>query len=131
MWNPNACVENVPYTNYYPGNAYVDILGLDLYDASCMTPTTPITWNRLVNEPAGLTNFEVFAKSQRKPMSFPEWGLLQSPNGDNAAFINGIGSTIAKGNFSFEVYFDDGHSGTLQVGPETPSSLVAFQKWFR
>jgi hypothetical protein len=131
VWNPNACVENVPYLNYYPGNAYVDILGLDFYDVSCMTPTTPITWNRLVNEPAGLTNFEVFAKAQKKPMSLPEWGLFKSPNGDDAAYINGIGSTFAKGDFSFEVYFDNGHSGTLPVGAATPLSLVAFQKWFR
>src|ERR1019366_4524359 len=33
-WNPNACYESVPYANYYPGNAYVDILGLDLYDGT-------------------------------------------------------------------------------------------------
>ena len=130
VWNPNACVENVPYSNYYPGNAYVDILGLDLFDASCLTPTSPTTWKQLVNEPAGLTSFEVLAKAQRKPMSFPEWGLLQNPNGDNAAYINGIGSTIAKGNFSFGAYFDAGDGGTLRVGPATPLSLAAFQKWF-
>ena len=64
------------------------------------------------------------------PMSFPEWGLLQSPKGDDPAYINGIGSTFAKGNFSFEKYFDAGDRGTLQVGPATPLSLAAFQKWF-
>jgi hypothetical protein len=129
-WNPNACTENVPFANYYPGNAYVDILGLDLYDATCATPTTPVSWKQLANEPAGLTSFEAFAKAQKMPMSFPEWGLLQSPNGDDPAFINGIGSTIAKGDFSFEAYFDAGDRGTLQVGPATPLSLAAFQKWF-
>jgi len=129
-WNPNACTENVPFANYYPGNAYVDILGLDLYDATCATPTTPVSWKQLANEPAGLTSFEAFAKAQKMPMSFPEWGLLQSPNGDDPAYINGIGSTFAKGNFSFEAYFDAGDRGTLQVGPATPLSLAAFQNWF-
>lgn len=130
VWNPNACVENVPYSNYYPGNAYVDILGLDLYDGMCTAPTTQSTWNQLANESAGLAHFEAFANARRKPMSFPEWGLLKNPNGDDAAYINGIGSSIAKGNFSFEAYFDAGDNGTLQVGPATPLSLVAFQRWF-
>jgi hypothetical protein len=132
-WNPNACYESVPYANYYPGNAYVDILGLDLYDGTCTAPggsTTPITWNQLTNEPAGLTYFEAFAKTQGKPMSFPEWGLLQSPNGDDPAYINGIGSIFANGDTSFESYFDAGDGGTLQIGPATPLSLVKFQKWF-
>ena len=134
VWNPNACTQNIPYMNYYPGNAYVDILGLDLYDGVCAAPstsTTPITWNQLATEPAGLTHFEAFAKARRKPMSFPEWGLLQNPNGDDPAYINGIGSTFAKGDFAFETYFDNGHDHTLEIGPTTPLSLAAFHEWFR
>jgi beta-mannanase len=134
VWNPNACYENVPYTNYYPGNAYVDILGLDLYNGLCTVPSTStvsITWGQLASEPSGLGNFEAFAKTLKKPMSFPEWGLLKNPNGDDAAYINGIGSTIASGNFSFETYFDAGDHGVLQVGTSTPRALVAFRKWFK
>jgi beta-mannanase len=133
VWNPNACYMNVPYKNYYPGNAYVDIVGLDLYDATCTAPsgsTTQITWNHLATEPAGLVTFEAFAKEHRKPMSFPEWGLLPSPNGDDPAYVNGIGSTFAHGNFAFEGYFDSGHDGILQIGSTTPRSLVVFKKWF-
>jgi hypothetical protein len=133
VWNPNACTENIPYLNYYPGNAYVDILGLDLYDATCTAPggsTTKITWHQLVSEPAGLESFEAFAKEQNKPMSFPEWGLVQDPNGDDPSYINGMGSTFTKGDFAFESYFDAGDDGSLQMGPAAPLSLSAFQKWF-
>lgn len=133
VWNPNACTENIPYANYYPGNAYVDILGLDLYDGLCTAPsnsTTRITWNQLVDEPAGLAAFEAFAQAHKKPMSFPEWGLLDEPNGDDPAYIDGIGSTFKKGNFAFESYFDAGDGGTLQLGPTTPLADAAFQKWF-
>jgi len=133
-WNPNACYENIPYANYYPGNAYVDILGLDIYDGTCEAPstsTTPVTWNELVNEPAGLASFVTFAIQQGKPMSFPEWGLLQNPNGDDPAYINGIGATVAIGNFAFEGYFDSGSAGNLSLGPSTPLSLVAFRFWFQ
>jgi len=132
-WNPNACYMNVPYKNYYPGNQYVDIIGLDLYNGVCSAPkesTTPITWSQLANEPAGLTAFEAFAKTQGKPMSFPEWGLLQNANGDDPEYVNGVGSTFANNDFAFETYFDAGDSGTLQIDSSTPLSLEAYQKWF-
>jgi beta-mannanase len=132
-WNPNACYENIPFANYYPGNAYVDILGLDLYDASCTAPSgsnAPTPWTKLASEPYGLIAFETFAKAQHKPMSFPEWGLLQGPSSGDAAYINGIGSTFDSGNFSFESYYDAGDKGTLKIGSAPTSSLGAFQKWF-
>jgi hypothetical protein len=130
-WNPNACYMNVPFTNYYPGNANVDILGIDLYDETCTLPnTSPISWNLLIHEPAGLLIFESFAKKQRMPMSFPEWGLLRNPNGDDPGYVNGIGSTFDHGDFAFESYFDSGRAGTLKIGSTTPFSLVAFQRWF-
>lgn len=133
VWNPNACTEDIPYANFYPGNAYVDILGLDLYDGLCTAPsdsTTRITWSQLVNEPEGLAAFEAFAKSHRKPMSFPEWGLLDEPNGDDPAYVDGIGSSVAHGDFAFASYFDAGDGGTLQLGPATPLADAAFRKWF-
>lgn len=131
VWNPNACTENIPYSNFYPGNAYVDIVGLDLYDQTCTALSgASITWTQLIHEPAGLVHFEAFAKAHHKPMSFPEWGLVQATNGDDPAYINGIASTFMKGDFAFESYFDAGDSGTLQLGSSTPLSLSAFQKWF-
>jgi hypothetical protein len=129
-WNPNACTQNVPYSNFYPGNAYVDIMGLDLYDVGCDAPSSPITWSALASEPYGLTAIETFATAQGKPMSFPEWGLSTTPNGDDPAYIAGMGAAVANGNFAFEAYFDAGAQGMMILGPTTPLSLVAFQKWF-
>ena len=129
-WNPNSCYENIPLKNYYPGNAYVDILGLDLYDASCVSPNTPVSWTQLSRLPTGLMDFEAFAQARHKPMSFPEWGLVKSPKGDDPAFIDGIGSTIASRNFAFAGYFDSKNTGTLQIGPAAPLSLAAYRKWF-
>jgi hypothetical protein len=130
VWNPNACYENVPYANYYPGNSYVNIMGLDLYDISCMAPATHTAWTKLSSEPRGLAYFEAFANARHKPMSFPEWGLLADPDGDDAAYISGIGSTMAREDFSFETYFDAGDDGILQIGPGTPLSLPVFHRWF-
>jgi len=131
-WNPNACKYPIPLANFYPGNPYVDIVGLDLFDVACAAPSTPYTFSELAREPAGLASFESFASAHRKPMSLPEWALSTVPSGDDPGYINGIGSTFAKGDFAFETYFDGGggKSKALPLGSGTPLSLPAFQKWF-
>jgi beta-mannanase len=126
-WNPNAC--NIPFSTIYPGNAYVDIIGIDAYDASCVSSST-VTFSQLANEPDGLASVEAFAVSQGKPMSLPEWGLFGSVGGDNPGYITGIGSMVAQGDFSFEAFFDAGSQGTLELGSGTPLSTAAFQQSF-
>ncbi len=131
-WNPNACKDNIPYMNFYPGNAYVDIVGLDLFDVGCETPKTPLSFTQLASEPAGLNKFEAFAAQQGKPMSFPEWGLEPFPSEDNPGYISGMGATVASQNFAFESYFDANLQirPYLPLGTRTPLSLLEFQKWF-
>lgn len=131
-WNPNACKGNYPYANFYPGNAYVNIVGLDLYDVDCEYPKTAVTFSQLANEPAGLTKFEAFASAKGKPMSFPEWGLTPFPSGDDPLYVDGMASTIAGGDFAFESYFDANLEirAYLQMGLSAPQALAEFQKWF-
>ena len=132
-WNPNACALNYPFSHYYPGNAYVDIMGIDLYDVGCVTPSTAISFTQLAHETLGLTDFESFAASKKKPMSIPEWGLVDSPAGDDPGYISGMGNAFETRDFAFETYFDvtqPGSSGTLQLGPGTPLSVVAFHQAF-
>ena len=128
-WNVNACVENIPYAHFYPGNSYVDVLGLDLFDESCIAPKASYTFQQLADEPASLKEFEAFAVAKRKPMSLPEWGFLHGPAKDHPGYFNGIGSTFTKGDFAFETYFDFQTPHPL-LGSRTPLSLAAFQKWF-
>lgn len=130
-WNPNACTQPIPYANYYPGNAYVDIVGLDFYDQGCNSPNTSLTFTQLANETQGLANFEGFANTQGKPMSLPEWGLAVIPSGDDPAYIDGIGSAVANGDYSFQEYFDasDGNALPIDSGT-TPLSAQQYGKWF-
>ena len=91
-------------------------MGLDLYDVDSNTPNTSATFSQLANEPYGLTDFEAFAAAQGKPMSFPEWGLATTPSGDDPGYIDGMGSTVANGDFAFETYFDGGSGTRLPLG---------------
>ncbi|MCU1364349.1 MAG: hypothetical protein JWM55_2177 [Acidimicrobiaceae bacterium] len=129
-WNPNAC--DLPYSNLYPGNSYVDIVGLDIYNVSCQTPRARVSFLQLANEAGGLASFESFAAAKGKPMSLPEWGLKKYPAGDDPAYINGIGAMFARRDFAFEAYFnvDVKIRPYLALGTQTPKSLVAFKKWF-
>jgi hypothetical protein len=131
-WNPNACVANYPYKNYYPGNAYVDIMGLDLYDVGCLTPFKSLTFTQLATETAGLNHFETFAAEKGKPMSLPEWGLSSIPSGDDPGYINGIGAAVDRRNFAFESYFDGTGPNVkaLILSSSTPLSVAAFRNWF-
>jgi len=130
-WNPDACTQPIPWANYYPGNAYVDIMGLDLYDVDCHTPDTAVSYSTLANEAFGLVSFEAFAAAQGKPMSFPEWGLASSSAGDDPAYVSGIASTVNNGNFAFQEYFDTGSGGSLPIDAgSTPLSAAAYGKSF-
>jgi Glycosyl hydrolase family 26 len=131
-WNPNACAGNYPFVHYYPGNAYVDIIGLDLYDKGCLRPYTRLSFAQLAGEQLGLKDLEAFAADRKKPMSLPEWGLTALPSGDDPGYINGVGKAFTTGDFAFETYFDANEPvlRTLPLGPSTPLSLTAFHKWF-
>jgi glycosyl hydrolase family 26 len=132
-WNVNACIGDYAYANYYPGNAYVDIVGLDLYDVDCRIPFTRISFSALASERLGLNHFEGFAASKGKPMSLPEWGLSTIPAGDDPAYIDGIGAAVEKGDYAFQTYFDGGggpKSKSLPLSSRTPLSSAAYAKWF-
>lgn len=131
-WNPNACTGDYPFINYYPGNAYVNILGFDLYDVGCMTPYKRLTFTQLANEQLGLSYFEAFAAARGKPMSFPEWGLAILPSGDDPGYIAGMGKAFDTKDFAFEAYFDASglNIGSLPLGSSTPLSVAAFHQWF-
>ena len=62
--------------NVYPGDEYVDIIGLDFYnnlgEKRAVTPQE--RWNIRKQAPHGLDWHRRFATAHGKPMSYPEWG---------------------------------------------------------
>lgn len=72
--------DAIPWPQCYPGDDFVDIIGMDSYDQP-----EGITFDQQVSEPLGLRYHVDFAKSHGKPFSYPEWGLFR--NGDNATYM--------------------------------------------
>lgn len=60
--------------SYWPGDAFVDIVGVDVYDG-------------LGNHEPQIPGWLAFAKSHGKAVSFPEWGLNPEQISDNPDFI--------------------------------------------
>lgn len=80
---PSRGVDAIPWTRCYPGDAYVDVIGMSAYDQPHGT-----SFSRQVEEPYGLRAQVAFATSHRKGVSYPEWGLFR--NGDDPAYVKGM-----------------------------------------
>ncbi|MEU5308430.1 glycosyl hydrolase [Streptomyces sp. NPDC021562] len=79
-FTPSRGRDAVPWTQCYPGDATVDIIGMDSYDQP-----TGLSFDEQVREPYGLQQHVDFAKAHGKPISYPEWGLFR--NGDDPEYM--------------------------------------------
>ncbi|MFZ3561804.1 glycoside hydrolase family 26 protein [Streptomyces sp. BH055] len=79
-FTPSRGRDAVPWTECYPGDGVVDIVGMDSYDQP-----RGKSFDEQVTEPYGLQKQVDFAKEHKKPISYPEWGLFR--NGDNAVYM--------------------------------------------
>ncbi|MEU3503008.1 glycosyl hydrolase [Streptomyces hundungensis] len=77
---PSRGRDAVPWTECYPGDDVVDIIGMDSYD---QPPGQD--FDRQITEPYGLQQHVDFAAAHHKPISYPEWGLFR--NGDNPEYM--------------------------------------------
>ncbi|GGO43337.1 glycoside hydrolase family 26 protein [Streptomyces lasiicapitis] len=79
-FTPNRGRDAIPWTQCYPGDDVVDIIGMDSYDQP-----NGMTFDQQVGEEYGLQHHVDFAKAHKKPISYPEWGLFR--NGDNDEYM--------------------------------------------
>jgi hypothetical protein len=140
VWNPNSCTADLPINKWYPGNSYVNIIGIDVYDKDCETLKTVSQegWIAYSTDSASggatnpyfpsLANVEAFAAANGKSMSFPEWGLS---NGDDAIYIAEIAHAFDSRDFAFETYFDVGGNGTIALGGKVPNATAAYMQAFK
>ena len=137
-WDVAACDEDVPPAEYYPGNTYVDIIGVDFYDQTCtsspLPAPSPSAATLVVDEPLGLETIGSFAEQNGKPLSIPEWGTksaAENGNGDDPYYVTAVAQYIEQdGDFAFQSWFDTGTKGVLQLTSANPETLYAYQQAF-
>jgi hypothetical protein len=130
-WSVNAAVRNIPLANYYPGDAVVNEIGIDLYDEGLPSTVTD-RWTTLYNEPGSLGTVLAFAQAHGKPISIPEWGVgpttVQEGGGDDPGYVQGLASVVENDNVAYQSYF---FNGTWAQGLASyPNSLAAYQAAF-
>ena len=140
VWNPNGGGSyGNAYTpdQTYPGDAYVDYIGTDVYDGCWCTPQTPQNaWSQQLSQPWGLNWLAGFAAAHGKPVVFPEWGIeIRSDGhgmGDDPYFITQFAAWITANNVAWTSYFNyDVPDGTHDLFDATfPNSLAAFRAAF-
>ncbi|MFH0519534.1 glycoside hydrolase family 26 protein [Streptomyces sp. M41] len=77
---PSRGMDAIPWPECYPGDDFVDIIGMDAYDQP-----HGAGFDQQVSEPYGLQHHVDFARRHGKPISYPEWGLFR--NGDNITYM--------------------------------------------
>jgi uncharacterized membrane protein YgcG len=121
----------------WPGDAYVDVVGVDMYDVWWGTnPPTCITtadrWNQQLswNDPAGnfgLNSWVSFASSHGKPLGFGEWGLSDKTACDNPYWITQMNNWFranagtGPGQILYEAYFNVRGYGACNIYPQSGS----------
>lgn len=120
-WNPLAGVQSVDVEKAYPGDAYVDIIGLDAYDTALPKHQgkPEQRWEYQLNRAYGLNWHAAFAEKHKKPMSFPEWSIRFKPDdrisgGDNPYYISNMWKWFKTHNIKYAAYFEDDTNDGVQ-----------------
>jgi hypothetical protein len=136
-WNPDAGAftqSGYSVAAAYPGDAYVDVIGLDAYDQSWATPHTATNAWAQTTLPS-LTAAQQFAWSHGKPLAFAEWGVTIRGDGhglgDDPYYVNQMVGWMgnSSNDVTYEAYFDVDSGGVNSVitGGSFPNSLAAFR----
>jgi hypothetical protein len=125
-WNPNRGGSQTNGPAAYPGDAYVDIIGIDTYDA-WPPARTQTEWNNgQWGQPEGLKYWRDFAIARGKQISIPEWGVWggNGGGGDNPFYITKMWEffTTHASLIAYEAYFESrGLSDHRIMGPDAPN----------
>ena len=111
VWNPTPGTSPVDLSLAYPGDAYVDYVGLDVYDQVWDVAQDPTdAWNSYLTEDNGLRWLSSFAAQHHRPLAVPEWGLAIRSDGhglgDDPAFVAHMSDWLATHHAAFSSYFD-------------------------
>jgi hypothetical protein len=155
VWNPTATWTDPAWLGAaWPGDAYVDVVGIDLYDQSWAPNTYPYPATcdsacRLARQQTAwngyawyLQTIRDFAVAHGKPLAIPEWGIVARSDGhgggDNPYYIQKMYEFLSDpGNYvQFSSLFDfnapeanyelSGLDGTLAF----PQAAAKFRQLF-
>ena len=137
-WSAILGGDHVPLEQAYPGDAYVDFIGMDVYDQGWDEgwEDPDRRWQAMLTGRYGLEWHRAFAAAHRKPMTYPEWGLTRRDDGhgggDNPRFVQRMHDWIKANNVAYHVYFEfDADDGThALMADHFPKASARFRQLF-
>jgi hypothetical protein len=114
LWNPSGASPTT-YTpdQAYPGDAYVDYVGTDVFDNFWGKPfAAAAAWTHDLTEQWGLDWLAAFAVEHGKPVAIPEWSDEFRPDGhglgDDPSFIDNMAGWFVSNDVAFaDVWWND------------------------
>jgi beta-mannanase len=128
-WCPNNGVSsNMDCLAAYPGDQYVDCIGMDTYlDYRYGTGTSASRWSYLVGNTRGLQWQVSFAGQHGKKLSIPEWGV----NLDDPLFIENMHAWLVSNGYHHASYWDSNSNFQGQLSEnQYPNAAAAFKSLF-
>ncbi|MCJ1679060.1 hypothetical protein MTF65_17285 [Streptomyces sp. APSN-46.1] len=116
-WAPNRGKDAIGWTECYPGDDVVDIVGMDSYDQG-----PGRDFDEYVSQPYGLQQHVDFAKAHGKAISYPEWGLFR--RGDNPEYVRRMLKWIEQNKPLYHTITDYCPHGVWQCKQNPRSSKV-------
>jgi len=139
VWNPNGGDAHWAYSpdQAYPGSAYVDYIGTDVYDNCWCSPMSPQSaWNAQLQSAWGLDWLAGFAAAQGRPIAFSEWGASIRGDGhglgDDPYFVDSFATWMGQHNVAWASYFNyDAPDGVHNLlNGRFPADLATFRTAF-
>lgn len=137
VWCTAQGWQQVPPTQAYPGDSFVDLIGVDAYNESWDTGynVPESMWNSVLNDSYGLKDIVNFAKAHGKPYAFPEWGTGTRPDGhgggDSPLFIANMVPLVEGSAFAGYWDYNAGDYNAQLSGTQTlTGSMAAFMAAF-
>lgn len=140
-WSINSNASQWPASgnpyDAYPGDAYVDIIGMDVFDAFPAVHTEA-EWDARCDEIFGLCTMLAFARAHAKRAAVGEWSVTScgdDPGGDNPFFVEKMFETFAANAdvLAYESYFHDRDAGvcsTIVDGGQNPAAAARYRQLF-
>ena len=126
VWDVNVGGGNMDPAHAYPGDAYVDVVGADLYYNTAWDSTDPqAAFAYSVSRDYGLGWQQAFAAAHGKPTAISEWGVQSDGAGP---FIQNMKGWFAQHDMRFANYWDaneGGFAGLLHAN-QYPGAATSF-----
>lgn len=127
-WNVNVGGEVDPALSY-PGDQYVDIIGMDFYHHAEWDIADPLeAWDDILSRPFGLLWHRQFAQRHGKRTAYPEWGVMLDNFGP---YVQKVAEWFADPSVAYHAYWESNgdYEGQLRYA-QYPATAEAFRASF-